>query len=131
MKKVGIWLDTREAKIHWDGTEELKCVLSEIDEGHVHGGYGSGTKYLPQDAVSDTKQTAYQEEQVRRYFEGLVEKLKSADEIFILGPGEIRKRFGKYLDEVAKIGEKVKANDSSDSVTDNQLRAKFLECFKQ
>ena len=131
MKKVGIWLDTREALLFWDGKEEVAKMTSDIDEGHVHGGYGGATKHLPQDAVSDTKMTAYKEEQIKKYFDRLVEAVSSANEIYILGPGEIRKRFGKYLTDNTELGARVFTNKPLDSVTEGQKWAKFQELFGQ
>lgn len=131
MKKVGIWLDTREALLFWDGKSEVEKMTSDIDEGHVHGGYGGSTKHLPQDAVSDTKLTAYKEEQIKKYFDRVADAAGSANEIYILGPGEIRKRFGKHLTEHTDLGMKVLANKALDSVTENQMWASFRSYFDQ
>ena len=67
----------------------------------------------------------------KKYFDRVADAAGSANEIYILGPGEIRKRFGKHLTEHTDLVMKVLANKALDSVTENQMWASFRSYFDQ
>jgi stalled ribosome rescue protein Dom34 len=126
MKKVGIWLDKRDAKIVslQDEKEALTHIKSEIEEYNPKGGSGSKNKGGPQDVVQDSKYTNREKQQLRTFFNRIINHIKEADAIVIAGPAETGAKLNKELEQNhhdlhAKVSEVSKA----DVMTDNQLKA--------
>ena len=132
MKNVGIWLDKKMAKIVslGNGIEKLDCIESEVEDFHVSGGSGTKIKGGPQDVVQDSKYLEREKHQLKSYFKKIAEKIKTADQILILGPAQTYAKFEKELNEkYKKIASKVTAVHNTDSMTDNQLKSVIRSHF--
>jgi len=132
MKDTGVWIDTRTAYvIPSDATIEIKQIPSNVEEVNAVGGYGSGTPYLSQDAVSTSKITERKKQQLKSFFKQVMEQLTDTDNLYIMGPGETRKLFGKAVDRESGLKLKTVGNDPADSITQNQMRAMVREFFTE
>jgi hypothetical protein len=133
MKKIGVWLDKEKAYIislHKEDESMIK-IDSNIENYRIHGGSGTRFKGGPQDVVQDSRYLEREKHQTKRYFKEIIEHLKSADAIIILGPADIDKNLKKELNLFHKnIDEKVVLVKKVDSMTDNQLIALVKELFK-
>ncbi len=131
-KNIGIWIDRRQAIIvHLGQKERVLRIESLVEEGNIHGGYGSATKYLAQNAVSETKMTARKKQQLSDFFQRVIKQVDAADALYICGPGEARKLFQKQVNEDPQLKYKVLAVEPADSMTENQIRALVRDFFQK
>ena len=134
MKKddVGIWIDEREALLvtFSEGKLIIQRIPSEVETYHVTGGSGSSTPYGPQDAVSETGYLRRKNQQLKKYFSRVMEHLKTAERILIIGPAEAKDGLRKELSGSALPFERL-AVKPADSMTENQLKARVKEFFKE
>jgi len=124
-KQLGIWMDFRVAEIIARPTDESIPVLiaSEIEEVQPGGGSRSRVPYGPMDKKSDRKILQRRKNQVDHYFQQIVEEVKSADEIFIFGPGEAKSLFLQYIRELKSFEPYILSIITEDSMTTNQKSA--------
>lgn len=125
MRKAGLWIDQRKAIIvPTEAGMNSVVITSEIEEGHVHGGYGGAQKHLPQDSVSDTKILERREHQTMNFFKEVIGSVIAMEQLYVMGPGETRKRLVKQLEHTSGVKTRVVANEPADSMTDGQLIAR-------
>jgi hypothetical protein len=124
-KQLGIWMDFRVAEIIARPTEESIPVLiaSEIEEVQPGGGSRSRVPYGPMDKKSDRKILQRRKNQIDHYFQQIVDEVKSADEIFIFGPGEAKSLFLQYIRELKSFEPYILSIITEDRMTTNQKSA--------
>lgn len=130
-KPVGVWLDFREALIVYldEGKVNSSRLDSGIDESHPVGGSGTSTPYGAQEAVSETKYLHRRQQQEKLYYQSIIEKLTSRDAVYILGPAQAKIGLEQEMKKQLKLGQKIKAVQSCDRITDNQICAKVRDFF--
>ena len=130
-KKIGIWLDFKEANIIELNNNEtkLETVFSEIELVHPKGGARSKTPYGPMDTISESKFLERRKAQEKAYYEKLITAVKDADEIFIFGPAEAKDGLLKAIKGSRKFQSSLKGVEPADSMTDNQKVAKVRAFF--
>ncbi|WP_236974077.1 hypothetical protein [Membranihabitans maritimus] len=132
MKKTGIWIDKRVAKILTldDDVEKFETIESDIDEYRPKGGSGTRMKGGPQDVVQDSKYLEREKHQYKGYFKLIADTIKGSDAIVIFGPAQTGE---KLNNELAKsypdLFAKVKDHKNADSMTDNQIKAMIRDFF--
>lgn len=130
IENIGVWLDRNEAHIisyHPDDKsgedQKVKVIISDIEDNRIGKGYGSGVKYLAQDASDEKMLLERRKHQEKQYFDSIADAISEATGVYLFGPGELKKKFKNYLDEnhkkVAKI---ILAVDAADSVSENQKK---------
>jgi len=130
MKNLGIWIDTRTAYlVSSDETSSIVEISSNVEEVNEKGGYGSANKQLPQDAISPTKLAERKKQQLNAFFENIIKQLGNTGQLYIMGPGETRKLFGKAIETNSSVKFKVVGNEPADSISQNQLREKVRNYF--
>lgn len=133
MKKTGIWIDKREAKIVVlgpEGVEDFRVVSSEVDEFNPVGGSGSRAKGGPQDVVQDSKFTEREKQQLKRFFVRLAEEVADAEQVVVFGPGQTAGKLEQeWKNSAAQIAERLQGVEKADSMTDNQVKAWVREFF--
>jgi hypothetical protein len=116
-KKIGIWLDSDQAVIIENGTGKLNRVESEVEHYHLHGGNkGGGTA-----TSSDTKLLKRKNNQFKNYFNGIIKHVSNAESIVVFGPAETKVAFKRELEQSNEFKNKLRAVESADKMTDNQL----------
>jgi stalled ribosome rescue protein Dom34 len=132
MKNIGIWLDKEKAYIIRleNGKEHIDMVISQVENYHIGGGSGTRFKGGPQDVVQDSRYLEREKHQLRTYFSDIAAQLKDADAIVIFGPAETKDKLAKELQNNFKVlSAKVKNIKTSDSMTENQLKALVRDSF--
>lgn len=135
MKKqqLGIWLDSQEAfLVHLNGDEPfVQKIESDIDTSEIKGGSGTGgTPWGPQINVSENKGLERLKHAQKNYFEILQKALETADEIYLFGPGEMKKHLSKFLESDKSFKPQILEVATADSMTENQLVAKVKDFFE-
>jgi len=132
MKKVGIWIDKREAKIISieDRNEHLKTIVSGIEEFHVSGGSGTSSKGGPQDVVQDRKYLEREKHQLAEFFKDIVISINDADALIIFGPAQTGEKLkNELLEKHSLLYNKIKSVEKTDNMTENQIMARVRDYF--
>ncbi|MDW3645556.1 MAG: hypothetical protein R8P61_00665 [Bacteroidia bacterium] len=132
-KNIGIWLDSDKAYIFsfYQGKEELEIIYSQVEHFQVQGGYGSGTTYKPQEAVSESKYLHRKKAQLKDFYSRIKMRLKGAEAIAIYGPAEAKLGLKKSIMSCQELKDKIVAFKSSGNMTDNQKRALMRDFFQK
>ena len=126
MKKIGIWIDKREAKIiSLEGArEQLHTIVSGIEEFHVKGGSGTRFKGGPQDVVQDSKYLEREKHQFAEFFKSIASYITNADALVVFGPAQTGEKLCAELSEkYTALHSKLKGIKKADNMTDNQMIA--------
>ena len=131
-KQIGIWLDFREVHIiTLEGEKnEVEIILSEIEDFNIKGGARSKTPYGPMDVTSEKKYLERNKNQAEKYYSKIMEYVKDAREIFIMGPAEAKIGLRKKMVETTTFKPFIKGFDTADSISKNQKVARTREFFK-
>jgi|SRR5690606_1193506 len=130
MKKIGIWLDKRNALIVTleNNKENFKVVESNMDNYNVTANRHLGGS---QEIVKDIKYLEREKHHFKAYFKEIIPHITDADALVLFGPAETYEKFAKELKENYKsISAKVKGTEKADSMTENQVKAWVRDFFK-
>lgn len=136
MKQVGIWIDKRTAHIiaqdNGGGKQDMKVVISKIEEYNIAGGSGTKFKGGPQNVVQDSKYLEREKHQTKAYFNEVAKQLTDADQIVIFGPAEMPPKLQKELVENnPRIASKIMEVSTADSMTKAQMKAWVSDYFSK
>ena len=133
MRKLGIWLDKKNAKIISieDGKTNLVTVDSNVESFRPKGGSGTKMKGGPQDVVQDSKFKEREKHQLRDYFKEIIAQLPDHESIVVFGPAETGEKFAKELSTNYKnIFNYLRGVKKADSMTENQMIAWVKDFYK-
>lgn len=130
--QTGIWIDGSKALVVKlkNNTEHLSTIEAEI-ENRIHhfdeGDKGSfmGSSHINNERTFDERA----KHQTEGYLKDVIEKVKDADELFVFGPGEIKIHLREQIMNIVDLAPKLKAVETADSMTDNQVVAKVKDFF--
>ncbi len=127
----GIWLDERQAWIvsQKSKTVNLKAIDSDVETYHLHGGSGSSTPYGPQDAVSEPALNRRKNQQLKNYFQRVIDEVLPADRLYITGPAEAKIGLEKEISQLKDLSIQSLTIEPADSMTKNQFKAKVKDFF--
>lgn len=131
-KNMGLWIDHRKAVIVTisGSGEDLQTVESGAEKhvrsaiGSRHKDSGGPQKSAPEDSI-ERKFT----QQLNTYYKKVIEALKDADSIRILGPGEAKLELKHQIKSKLLLA-RVAATQAADTLTDSQLKAKVRSFFQ-
>ena len=131
-KFVGLWIDHRKAVVvRIDGQKVTVAHIESAVEGHfrLKGGAPSCTCYGSQAVVSESQRENRVQQQFRRYYQEVIKALRSANAIFIFGPGEAKLELKKEIRKSKELASRIVGIETTDKMTDNQIAAKVREAF--
>lgn len=144
MKKyIGIWVDHKKAVIvtkkqperSYEKDVELAVTQISSDvERKVRLSGGSRTRntpWGPQEIAVDSKIEARQKQQLKKFYHRIIEFIKDADKILIMGPGEAKLELKKEIEKSKALIPKIVGVHTSDKMTNNQIAAKVKSYFGQ
>ncbi len=132
MKKAGIWLDQKEAKviILADDSEEIKTIYSQIEtreripgQSKIYGRFGK--QYLNDEKTKEIKIDA----QLKRYLNEVIQTLEDKDELMIFGPGKTKKELEKLIRNHPGMYARLKEIRIAKQMTENQKVAYVKDFF--
>lgn len=130
---IGIWLDKRNAiivKLKGEGAL-VKEIPSNVDEGHARGGSRSSTPWGPQDAIAERHLSEKQRQQLRAYFQQIMEEVYQADRIMIMGPASTKHRLFLQMQEDYNFDQIPVCIETQDVMTIPQIKARVKEYFQK
>jgi len=129
--KGGVWIDHREAIVVFLDIDSQRAlhVASHVVKHLSRGGDSplKGSFEARQVPRDDRRQMALTGE-LNAYYDQVMEAVALLDALLILGPGEAKGEFKKWLDR-HKLGARVVGVETADKMTDPQLAAKVREYF--
>jgi stalled ribosome rescue protein Dom34 len=119
-RDVAIWIDHREAVITTiEGeTETTTRMLSHVE----HGG-PSDT-----DSRAEDQRDRRFANHLRVYYDSVVSRVKGANGILLLGPGEAKHELEKRIRDEG-LGDRIVGVETADKLTDHQVAAKARKQF--
>ncbi len=129
--QTGIWLDHANAHIVRleNGESHTLTVESAVEDHRVHGGYGGSDAHLSQDSRSDRRLLERKNQQLKKYFQEVIDRVPASSELLIMGPGEVKTGFQQ---EILRLNSPVEIKEvmTADKMTQNQLVAKVKAFFE-
>lgn len=133
VKKVGLWIDHKKAIILsiTDKKEEMGMVLSNVEKQPRRSGDSplKGKFESLQIQDSDARQRTFTE-QLNVYYDTVIESIRDAESILIIGPGEAKIELKDRLERDNLDGHIV-GIETVDKMTDRQIAAKIRKYFTQ
>ena len=128
MKKIGIWIDSKEALIS-DGKEVLHHIHSE-EEGQerIPGEGKDGTRFGTQFVDPQKKRDARRESAEQAFIEQISSLVGTAEQVVAFGPAHMKQQLGKALESLHH-GPKVFV-ETADQMTENQKVAWVRNYFE-
>ena len=138
---IGVWIDRRKAHIvslskrnpPEDGYEQaVETIASEVEPRlRLSGGSGvRGTPWGPQDVSVDSKSAARRKKQLEEYFDSVMDTIKGADRIFIMGPGETKNQLKNAINRTKALSGRVMMVETADKMTARQIAARVRDFYE-
>lgn len=126
-RKVGIWIDHRDAYIVsiGDAGEETQRVESGMEKHVRFSGHSTMAKG-PGENQRDRQFAAH----LGKYYDEVATRIRDADAILIFGPGEAKGELQKRLAGKG-LGERIIGVETIDKVTDPRFVAKVRKIFQK
>ena len=134
-KRIGIWIDNRKALIVTLGQPGQEPAIREIQsdvERHVRLSGGSRTKrtpWGPQQISSDGTMQARHQQQLRRYYQKVIQAVGGAYKIMLMGPGGAKLGLKKEIDRSQPLAEALVHMETCDKMTRRQIAAHIKDFF--
>ncbi len=132
MKKIGVWLDLKEANIVTieDQNESYNTLYSEIETRERIPGESKKFGRFGDQYLNDEKAKKHKlDELTHKYLLKVIREIKDAEEILIFGPSQTKIRLEKMMLNDPKLVDKLKEVKNADQMTDNQKRAYVRKYF--
>ncbi|MCX7743931.1 MAG: hypothetical protein N2167_05125 [Flavobacteriales bacterium] len=137
VKKIGVFMDHSKAELirYENGAAGfIETILSEHGGRDRYEGEGSDETRFSSDPYhgsnNEFKKHRIEENDLHAYYKNLSKELEHYDEILLFGPGEAKKEFKNYVEQMHAFQNKRLHVENSDKLTENQLLEFVREYFK-
>lgn len=130
-RQTGIWIDGARAVIIVliDGKEQVSEIEANIENKVYHDHEGDGGAFMGSQHVSGEKRfDERKKNQLDQFLKKVIAEIKKEDEIYVFGPSAVKISLRQMIEDEGMI-EKLKAVDTADSMTKNQMIAKVKEAY--
>jgi stalled ribosome rescue protein Dom34 len=110
---VGVWIDHHKAVVVFI-TDEGEKVL------HILSDPGVKNSHSPNDYVAEDKRERKAMIHLNKYYDEVIDRLRDANAIVILGPGEAKGEFTKRLEGKNPTG-RIAHVETADKMTDREI----------
>jgi stalled ribosome rescue protein Dom34 len=112
---AGIWIDHHKAVVVLlaDKGEEILQILSGHDAPGSHS---------PSDFVAEDKRERKEMIHLNKFYDEVIDRLREANAIVVLGPGEAKGEFTKRIEE-KKLKARIAHVETADKMTDREIAA--------
>jgi hypothetical protein len=132
-KQLGLWIDHKKAVlvIQSEKGETIQQIESGVGK-HVqyHGAPHPKSPYSAQYQQGDDQLDNKFNEKLNKFYGRVIDHIRTADSVLILGPGEAKAELEKRL-----VHERVKVQiigiETADKMTDRQIAAKVRNRFQE
>jgi len=125
---VGLWIDHKQAYLIWHDQKKVEVIPSNVEpRTHFSGGMRIGGSYN-QSIDSELRHNDRYRHELGKYYARVIEIVKAADAILLMGPGEAKLEFEKSLGKHKDLRKKLRKIKTADKMTKNQMIA-FVRKF--
>lgn len=131
-KQKGIWIDAKRAVIVTkdENDQQLKTIHSTIEKKVRIPGEGKWFTRMGNRFFSfERKKKAHELKDTMSFFREIQNEIKDAQELVLFGPASKKNELEKYLLSNGISGSVIKAVETADSMTDNQVAAWVRKYF--
>lgn len=132
-KYAGVWIDHEKAFIvrKYFDNEDTICVASGVEGSfRLSGGSRAPTPYGPQDVASEKKIERRRSHHLHQYYQKVINKIDSAESIYIFGPGEAKFELEKEIKKIKELSSTIARIETTDKMTERQIVSKAKKFFK-
>jgi hypothetical protein len=128
--KAGVWIDHRQAIVILvtDAGQQIKKFKSGGEQAARPGGARSKQEYTPNDFIAEDRRERKLVGERKKVYDEALACIRGAKALLILGPGEAKGEFSKYIESKRLRGLAVEL-ETTDKLTDRQLAAKVGKHF--
>lgn len=132
-RQTGIWIDTSKAIIvtlEGGKDEKISEIDSDVENKVYHDKEGNkGTFSGVHHGSSETKFDNRKKEQLDFFIKEVLAYVKGADELFVFGPAETKIRLEQKIQDEKLFANKLKAVETADKMTLNEIVAKVKKFY--
>jgi hypothetical protein len=132
-RQTGIWIDTSKAIIvtlEGGKDEKISEIDSDVENSVYHDKEGSkGTFSGGHHGNSESKFENRKKEQLDFFIKEVLSYVKGADELFVFGPAETKIRLEQKIQDEKMFTNKLKAVETADKMTLNEIVAKVKKFY--
>lgn len=132
--KMGLWIDHRKAvivSVSEDGErieETIKEIPSRVERQMTRMEGTSRTSYKSRPYTAQDKHERDFRGHLNVYYDEVVNSIKEADSIFIMGPGMAKSELKKRI-EKQRLSERIACIEPADKMPERKIAAKVREYF--
>ncbi len=130
-KEVGLWIDHRKAVIVTIEDEvEVTLEIRSNMEKNVRFSHGTHSKdpNQPKGSTAEDMRDQQFTDHLNSYYDGIISMIRTADSIWIFGPGEAKGELENRL-KLAGLGDRIVGVETVDKMTDRQIAAKIRDRY--
>ena len=134
MRKVGIWIDQKEADLITLTSNAIhtKTIYSDIESRiRIEGETKQFGRFGDQFLVDEKGKQNRVKEYTQRYLLRVVKELSKADEILLFGPAQMKMKMEKIILSMPELATKLKDTQTSENMTHNQKLAYVKDFYKK
>ncbi|TDE55296.1 hypothetical protein [Flavobacterium sp. GT3P67] len=132
-RQTGIWIDTSKAIIvtlEGNKDEKISEIDSDVENRVYHDKEGDkGTFSGVHHGNNETKFENRKKEQMDFFIKEVLAYVKGADELFVFGPAEAKIRLEQKIQDEKLFANKLKAVETADKMTVNEIVAKVKKFY--
>jgi hypothetical protein len=132
-RQTGIWIDTSKAIIvtlEGGKDEKISEIDSDVENSVYHDKEGNkGTFSGGHHGNSESKFENRKKEQLDFFIKEVLSYVKGADELFVFGPAETKIRLEQKIQDEKIFANKLKAVETADKMTLNEVVAKVKKFY--
>lgn len=132
-RQTGIWIDTSKAIIvtlEGGKDEKISEIDSDVENRVYHDKEGDkGTFSGVHHGSNETKFENRKKEQMDFFIKEVLAYVKGADELFVFGPAEAKIRLEQKIQDEKLFANKLKAVETADKMTLNQIVEKVKRFY--
>lgn len=128
---AGLWIDHRQAIVVFvsDTGEEIKQISSDAEKQlRRSGSRPLEGNYEAQKVPDDDRRQRVFTAQLNTFYDEVIDCIRDAESILILGPGVAKDELKARLDE-NNLGDRVSGVETVDNMTDPQIAARVRQYF--
>ncbi len=120
-RDVAVWIDHRQAVIAAIAgeAEEINRLESKLEKR---------VRFSASEGGAEDQRDRRFENHLHKYYDAVISRIRDAEAILLLGPGEAKHEFEKRLREKG-LGGRIVGIETVDKMTDHQIAAKARERF--
>ena len=128
---IGLWLDHKRAVLttYFNKNQKTESLFSKLEKWSKSTGGSMGmSPYNFNGCRVDDKKDHRRNHALEKYYAQILQKIKGADHIYLMGPGLAKKELLKYLEE-HHMGDRISGFHAKDNLTTRQVAAETREFF--